>query len=213
MAKALQLLVCLFLGASLSGCVGIQFQPQERSFFTAVDDLKIQTELNARLIGESAALFASVDSTVIEGRVHISGTVPAQQDRISVTRLAWAIPAVREVVNDIEVSEKPRLIDAARDRWITTRVRSLILADRDIRDSNYAIDTENGVIYVNGIAQDRPEMERVLRHANAVGEARRVVNYVVLKDDPRRTAQGRDHASERVASATAGNRPGNRTDQ
>jgi osmotically-inducible protein OsmY len=179
----------------LTGCVGIQFNPQERSLSNALDDFNIQTELNARLIGESGALFANVNSSVIEGRVHLTGTVPATEDRLKVTRMAWVIPAVREVINDIEVTSDVGLLDAARDHWITARLRTLILSDRDIRDSNYTIDTENGIIYVLGIAQDQDEIERVLYHARSVPEARRVVNYARLKDDPRRFARPGQHVA------------------
>ena len=178
----------LLLSVQLPGCVGIQLNPQERNFFAAVDDLNIQTEFNARLIGESGALFASVNSTVIEGRLHITGTVPTQVERQKVTRIAWTIPAVTEVVNDIEVTTETGLVEAAQDRWITARLRTLMIGDTRIRDSNYAIDTENGIIYLNGIAQNHEELDRVLEYARSVSEARQVVSYVIMKNDPRRTA-------------------------
>ena len=185
-------ILVLALSVQLAGCVGIQFNPQERNFRAAVDDLNIQTEFNARLIGESGALFANVNSTVIEGRLHITGTVPAQADRQKVTRIAWTIPAVKEVVNDIEVTTETGLVEAARDRWITARLRALIIGDTEIRDSNYAIDTENGIIYLNGIAQNREELERVMDYAKSVSEARQVVSYVIMKDDPRRASNRQD---------------------
>ena len=180
---------------SLGGCLGVQVNTQERSFFTALDDLNMQIELNARLIGESGALFANVNSTVIEGRIHVSGTVPSPGQRILVTRIAWSIPRVTEVVNDIEVTIATGLVDTALDRWITAQVRSLILSDISVRDSNYTIDTESAVVYIHGIAQDHVELERVLVHARSVSQARRVVNYALLKDDPRRFSA----AAQRVA--------------
>jgi len=185
-------ILVLALSVQLAGCVGIQLNPQERNFLSAVDDLNIQTEFNARLIGESGALFANVNSTVIEGRLHITGTVPAQADRQKVTRIAWTIPSVKEVVNDIEVTSETGLVEAARDRWITAQLRALMIGDNRIRDSNYAIDTENGIIYLNGIAQNREELERVMDYAKSVSEARQVVSYVIMKDDPRRTASRQD---------------------
>ncbi|MDZ4738552.1 MAG: BON domain-containing protein [Alphaproteobacteria bacterium] len=188
-------LVVIAATLSLGGCLGVQVNTQERSFFTALDDLNMQIELNARLIGESGALFANVNSTVIEGRIHVSGTVPSPDQRILVTRIAWSIPRVTEVVNDIEVTIATGLADTALDRWITAQVRSLILSDISVRDSNYTIDTESAVVYIHGIAQNHTEMERVLVHARSVSEAKRVVNYALLKDDPRRFST----AAQRVA--------------
>ena len=188
-------MVVIAAALSLGGCLGVQVNSQERSFFTALDDLNMQIELNARLIGESGALFANVNSTVIEGRIHVSGTVPSPDQRILVTRIAWSIPRVTEVVNDIEVTNATGLIDTALDRWITAQVRSLILSDISVRDSNYTIDTESAVVYIHGIAQHHAELERVLVHARSVSEAKRVVNYALLKDDPRRVST----AAQRVA--------------
>jgi osmotically-inducible protein OsmY len=185
-------ILVLALSVQLAGCVGIQLNPQERNFLSAVDDLNIQTEFNARLIGESGALFANVNSTVIEGRLHITGTVPAQADRQKVTRIAWTIPSVKEVVNDIEVTSETGLVEAARDRWITAQLRALMIGDNRIRDSNYAIDTENGIIYLNGIAQNREELDRVMDYAKSVSQARQVVSYVIMKDDPRRASNRQD---------------------
>lgn len=172
---------------SLSACVGLSLNTQERPFGKALDDFNAQTELNARLLGESPSLYANVNTTIIEGRVHLSGTVPTSAQRLTASRLAWETPHVVEVVNDIEVTEDTGLIDVARDRWISTQVRTRILTDGAIRDVNYTIDTQNRVVYVLGIAQDQTELDRVLAHARSVPEARRVVNYALLKDDPRRS--------------------------
>lgn len=189
--------------SALTGCVGLSLNTQERSISRAVDDFNAQTQLNARLLGESPSLFANVNLTVVEGRVHMSGTVPRNDDRLIATRLAWATPHVKEVINDIEVANQAGVGDIARDRWISAQVRGRILADSAIRDVNYTIDTQNGVVYILGIAQDRIELDRVLKHARSVAEAKRVVNYAVLKDDPRRFTHPRDkyvNAQEPAAS-------------
>ncbi|MBP6011768.1 MAG: BON domain-containing protein [Alphaproteobacteria bacterium] len=178
---------------SLSACVGLSLNTQERPFGKALDDFNAQTELNARLLGESPSLYANVNTTIIEGRVHLSGTVPTSEQRLTASRLAWETPHVVEVVNDIEVTEDTGLIDVARDRWISTQVRTRILTDGAIRDVNYTIDTQNRVVYVLGIAQSQSELDRVLAHARSVPEARRVVNYALLKDDPRRSFEPPGH--------------------
>jgi osmotically-inducible protein OsmY len=190
--RSFRLIATAALVLSLSACVGITLNPQERSLSRAVDDINTQAELNARLIGESGSLFANVNSTVIEGRVHLSGTVATHEERITVTRLAWATPNVREVVNDIEVTGEAGIGDIAEDLWISAQVRAKILTDRSIRDGNYTIDTQNRVVY-------QGERDRVLAHARSVPEARHVVNHALLKDDQRRFGKlGRDEEQKAV---------------
>jgi osmotically-inducible protein OsmY len=187
--RIVQTLAVVAVAFVATGCVGVALTTQERPFGKAVDDFNTRTELNARLLGDSPQLFANVSTTVIEGRVHMSGTVPTNDERLKATRLAWETPNVREVVNDIEVTEDGGIGDIARDRWISAQVRTRILTDGGIRDINYTIDTQNKVVYVLGIAQSQRELDRVLNHARSVAEVRRVVNYALLKDDPRRFAE------------------------
>ena len=186
------LLRILLLAAAallLEGCVGVSLDPQERPFSKAVDDFNTRAELNASLLAEDAKMFNGVSTTVIEGRVHLSGNVPTDEQRRRATEIAWATPNVTEVVNDIEVLERTSITDVARDRWISAKVRARIMSDGSIRDVNYTIDTQNRVVFVLGIAQNRGELDRVIAHARAVNNVERVVNYAVLKDDPRRFAE------------------------
>lgn len=184
----LRILLLAAAALVLDGCVGVSLDPQERPFSKAVDDFNTRAELNASLLAEDAKMFNGVSTTVIEGRVHLSGNVPTDEQRRRATEIAWATPNVTEVVNDIEVLERTSITDVARDRWISAKVRARIMSDGSIRDVNYTIDTQNRIVFVMGIAQDRRELDRVLAHARSVNNVERVVSYAVLKDDPRRFA-------------------------
>jgi osmotically-inducible protein OsmY len=196
-----RIILAAVLSASLTGCVGVSLNTEERSFGDAVGDVNARTGLNARLLAEGPALFANVATSVIEGRVHLSGTVPTNDDRLTATRIAWGTPNIKEVVNDIEVTNEGDLLDTVRDRWINTQVRARILSDGAIKDINYTINTQNRTIFILGIAQDQAELDRVLAHARSIPEARRVVNYALLKDDPQRFAWPGENANAEVAEA------------
>jgi len=192
MNTAVRILIVALLPLALSACVGVTLDPEERPFSKGVDDFNTRTELNAKLLADDPRLYTNVSTSVIEGRVHLAGTVLTDEQRRRATQLAWETAGVTEVVNDIEVTEETSgLVATARDRWINTKVRARILADTSIRDVNYTIDTQNRVVFVLGIAQDRGELERVLDHARAIEGVERVVNYAVLKNDPRRLSEPR----------------------
>ena len=186
---AIRLFAMFAVTVGLNGCVGVSLDPEERPVSKAVDDFNTRTELSARLLAEDAEMFTNVSTSVIEGRVHLSGNVLDEELRLKATELAWETPNVTEVVNDIEVTDRTGLVDVARDRWISAKVRARILADSSIRDVNYTIDTQNRVVFILGIAQNRSELDKVIAHARAVNNVERVVNYAVLKDDPRRFAE------------------------
>jgi osmotically-inducible protein OsmY len=202
-----RILLVAVAAASLTGCVGVSLNTEERSLSSAVGDFNARTDLNARLLAQGPELYTNVATSVIEGRVHLSGTVSTNDDRLTATRLAWETPNIKEVVNDIEVTNEGDLLDTVRDRWINTQVRARILTDAAIKDINYTINTQNRTIYILGIAQDQAELDRVLNHARSIPEARRVVNYALLKDDPRRHAWPGDGSSAELADAQPEGQP------
>ena len=173
---------------ALSGCVGVNVTAQERPLERAFSDFGTRTELNARMLAEDPRLFANVSTVVLEGRVHLAGTVGSDAERQRAQQLAMATPGVAEVINNIEVTQSGGILETVDDRWISGQVRAAILTDGSIRDSNYTIDTQNNVVYVMGIAQNEAELSKVLTHAASVRGVRQVVNYAVLKDDARRQA-------------------------
>jgi osmotically-inducible protein OsmY len=189
----------LFFAPMLSGCVwlaaggaaaGVTTVRQERTIGNAVDDVRIKTELDAKLAGESAGLFLRASTTVVEGRVLLAGYVTKPEDRLTATRLAWSINGVHKVDNDMEVTDRSGWLDAPGDFVMQTELAAALLADGSIKDVNYTIDVVHGVVYLMGVGQNQAEVDLVVQHAHSLSGVKRVENYVVLKDDPIRTGIG-----------------------
>jgi osmotically-inducible protein OsmY len=159
---------------------------QERSVGSAIDDATIHVDINRRLLEKHESLFRRVGIEVIEGRVLLTGAVPEPDDRIEAVRIAWTVKGVREVINEIEVTDKTGVMNYAKDVWITTQLRTKMLTDTKVSDINYNIETVNGVIYLMGIAQGQSELDRVTNYAREISGVRQVKSHVQLKDDPRR---------------------------
>jgi osmotically-inducible protein OsmY len=186
----------LLVGAlSLSACAGALVggaatvgvaAVQERSVGDAVDDASIEFRVKDKFLEQSDKLFTRVSVDSVEGRVLLSGTVESPDDRVDVARLTWQVEGVKEVFNEVEVRDRGGLIDYFKDVRIANELRFKMLADKEISALNYSVETVNGVIYLMGIAQDQPELERVTGHASNIKGVERVVSFVVLKDDPRR---------------------------
>lgn len=183
--RALGLICALSFG--LSGCASVfigttagsaLLVAQERTVGNAVDDIAIQTQINEKLFAQDSLLFARVNLTVTEGNVVMTGSVPEADDKVTAARLAWQVSGVQSVNNELQVRDTSSLTDKARDTWITTQLRARMLADGDIYDINYTLDTVNGVIYVMGIARNQNELNRVLSIARTIQYAQRVVSLV-----------------------------------
>jgi len=185
------------IGTGLGGCappivgagatVGVA-AAQERSVGQAVDDAAILAEINHQLLQKSQSLFAGVDVEVVEGRVLLTGNVKNPGDRVEVARMAWKAKGVREVLNELVISDQSSLRNYAKDVWITTQLKIKLLGDAGILAINYSVDTLNGVVYLFGIAQSQAELDRATGHARNIGGVTKVVSHVVLKDDPKRNS-------------------------
>ena len=162
---------------------------QERGFKKTMADTGTETKISANLFSHSADLFTDVSVEVYEGRVLLTGAVEKPEDRIEAVKIAWRADGVTEVINEIQARDDSDLLDAARDRWITTKLGTLITFDKQIKGVNYSIETVNGKVYLIGIAQSQAELTRVINHARSIGYVRRVINHVRLKE-ARKSGQG-----------------------
>ena len=155
---------------------------QERGLSTAASDTRIRLEINHLWFQESEELYSRVQLQVQEGRVLLSGAVPNPQTRVDAVRLAWQAPGAVEIINEIEIDDETTLTDRARDAWISARLKSRLLGDKEVASINYSIEVVNQSIFLIGIAQDQTELDRVISHAKNLSYVRRVVSYVRLKD-------------------------------
>lgn len=192
-------LIALFLliGASatiLSGCttaaVGIgtaavAASTTEKGFSTSVGDSVIFAKLKDKFVKTDQSLLTSINTAVNDGSVLMTGRVATQEQKLLATRLAWEIKGVREVVNEVQVTENVTIKDRAKDVSASAQLRAKLIGDQNVSSLNYSIDVVNGVIYISGVADDETERDRVIAHAQKVKFAQKVVNYVILSTDKR----------------------------
>ncbi|MCW5730263.1 MAG: BON domain-containing protein [Alphaproteobacteria bacterium] len=173
----------LAIGAGATAAVTVL---QERSVEDAAKDATIQFMLNERLFATDLDLFGDTTVIAVEGRVLITGTTRTREHIEEVSRLAWTIPEVREVFNEVKfIAHEPGL-DFGRDTSILAQLRAALLRDRVINEINYSVTVNLGTVYIMGIAYQQAELDRVIAYARDIRGVRAVVSHALLKDDPRR---------------------------
>lgn len=133
----------------------------------------------------------SVDFTINEGRVLLTGIVRDAEKAELAPKLAWKVAGVKEVIDEIQLREDDKLSprdfsSAAYDYLITAHVDAKLLFARDVSSVNYKTTTIDGTVYVLGVAQNEFEMRRVLGIISKVRGVSKVVNHVILQNDSRR---------------------------
>ena len=171
---------CTSLAIGAAGTTAVA-AAQERAIGDAVDDAIIHTGVNSQLLQADIDLFQHVGVEVVEGRVLLTGSVPTPNDRIEAVRLAWQAEGVKEVLNEVQVTDNSGIADFATDSWISVQVKTKLLFDRDIRAINYSIETVNGSVYMIGIARDAVELKRATNHARTIKGVRKVISHVRIQ--------------------------------
>lgn len=132
----------------------------------------------------------NVDVNVNEGRVLLTGIVRKDGDIKKATKLAWEVEGVKEVINEIGFTRKElgskSFSRTMKDSAVTTKVKSRLLATKNIKSNNYSVKTIDGIVYLFGIASDEDELELAGNVAAKTSGARRVISHVILQTDSRR---------------------------
>ena len=190
-----RILILFLITLFLSGCVGVSSKGifgtgvsvalDPRSLGTQIDDSIMQKNLSARLVLMDKKYFLSIKSKVLDGRIFLTGKVDNPEEKLQITKLAWETEGARSVRNDIKIKEKFNLKQSAKDVLITSQLRTALILNKEIKATNYQIDTYKKKIYVYGIALTSNEKELVVKEAKEILDVEDVIASILIVDDLR----------------------------
>ena len=154
----------------------------DRTLGTVVDDTTIKINISSNLLSSSTNLFVNVNTSVIEGRVLLTGIVQEQETRIEAIRRVWEVSGVKEVINEIEVGDKVTLKEYANDLWITTQVKSIAAKNLGLRSLGYNFETIKGKVYIAGITSRPEQLDQIVEATKTIKGVKEIVNYVIIKE-------------------------------
>ena len=164
---------------------GVSVAIDPRSLGTQIDDSIMEKNLVTRLAIEEKKYFLSVKTKVLDGRIFITGKVDNPEEKLKITKIAWETSGVRSVRNDIKIKEKFNFKQSAKDTLITSQLKAALIVNKNIKSSNYQIDTYKKNIYIYGIARNKDELEIVVEEANSILDVNKVIASILLVEDLR----------------------------
>ena len=167
------------------GTAAVAASSTEKGFSTSVADGVIKTKLADKFLRTDVELVEKVSIAVNEGAVLLTGTISTQEKKINATRLAWEIKGVREVVNEVNVTDSASLKTRAKDFAAAAQLRLKIIGDGEVSSLNFSIDVVDGVVYISGVASSEEERARIIELAQELPFAKKVVDYIILSSDRR----------------------------
>jgi len=188
-------ILIIFIGIILTGCAGVSskgifgtgvsiaFDP--RTVGTQMDDSIMQKNLAARILVKDKKYLLSVKSKVLDGRIFLTGKVDNPEEKLLLTKLAWEIKGARSVRNDIKIKEEFNFKRSTKDILITSQLRTAMIFNKNIKATNYQIDTYKKKIYVYGIALTSEEKDLVISEAKEILDVEDVIASIILVEDLR----------------------------
>jgi osmotically-inducible protein OsmY len=181
------LLVSSCIGTSSSGVFGtgvsVAFDP--RSIGTQIDDSIMQKNLTARLVLREKSYLLSIKTKVLDGRIFLTGKVEDPEEKLQITKLAWETKGVRSVKNDIKIKEEFNFKRSAKDLLITSQLRTALIFNKEIKATNYQIDTYKKKIFIYGISLTAEERKKVINEAKEILDVEDVIASILLVEDLR----------------------------
>ena len=191
----IKLVLIMLIMISLTSCAGVSsrgifgtgvsiaFDP--RSVGTQIDDSIMQKNLTTRMVLLDKKYIVSVKTKVLDGRIFLTGKIDDLEDKLRLTKLAWETDGVRSVRNDIKVKEEFNFRQSAKDILITSQLRTALILNKEIKATNYQIDTYKKKIFIYGIALTSDEKDEVIKEAKEILDVKDVIASILLVENLR----------------------------
>ena len=176
---------CVGTGSKGVFGTGVSIALDPRSLGTQIDDSIMQKNLGARLVLMDSNYILSVKTKVLDGRIFLTGKVDNPEEKLKITKVAWETEGVRSVRNDIKVKEEFNFKQSAKDLLITSQLRTAMILNKNIKATNYNIDTYKKKIFIYGIALTEEEKKEVIDEAKGILDVKKVIASIFLVKDLR----------------------------
>ena len=190
-----KLLIFILLSFVLTGCVGVGSKGifgtgvsvalDPRTVGTQIDDSIMEKSITAKILSKDKKYLLTVKTKVIDGRIFVTGKVDNPEEKLMITKLAWETKGARSVRNDIKIKEEFNFKQSAKDLLITSQLRTALIVNKNIKATNYQIDTYKKKIYIYGIALTTEEKDLVISEAKEILDVEDVIASIILVEDLR----------------------------
>lgn len=182
----------VILGLLLSGCTSVLTATHEgpigedqgtRTLGHKIDDSLIETKAGVNIAKAHPELDSASHIVVVSynGVLLLAGQTPRQELKLKAEQVAKSIQGVKRVHNELQLTTPTSALVRSNDAWLTTRIKTAMLADSTVPGSRIKVVTENGIVYLMGLVT-RQEAARATAAVQGVSGVQRVVRVFELID-------------------------------
>lgn len=169
---------CFFVAGAAAGAAAITVVYDHRNVDSILQDRRIVREISQK-IGDDPELHheTHINVTSFGQVVLLTGEAPTTELRQKVETVARSVPQVTRVYNAITLQQPTSSLTHASDTWITTKIKTEMLAAKGLKSASIKVVTENGTVYLMGTVTPAQE-EMVINIARHTAGVQKVVKIM-----------------------------------
>ena len=141
------------LMTALTACAS---DPNRRTPGVFIDDLALEPLIEREIRRSDSGYRIVVVS--LNGIVLLAGQVPTEALKIKASEVAQSLRRVRRVHNELSIGGPISMVARTNDSWLTSKVKTRLLASETTQGLKIKVLTEDGVVYLMGqISRDQAD--------------------------------------------------------
>jgi osmotically-inducible protein OsmY len=140
---------CFLLVAGAAGGSAL-VATDRRTLGAQTEDREIQVKSLAQ-INQNLPDTSHVNVSVFNRRVLLTGEVPDEASKQKAEQFVRQLNNVNAIVNELTVAPASDLSSRTNDSYLETRVKTALIAEKNISANNFKVVCENGSVYLMGL--------------------------------------------------------------
>lgn len=188
--KNTRLIAILLLSTILQGCAvatvvavtaGVTMVADRRSFSKQIDDQTIEFTAHNEL-AKQKALSNNTNLHVVSmnGTVLIVGQAPNSYLRELAIKTVQGVSDIVSIHNQIRIGSNTAVTTQSNDIWLTSKVKSALLAAEDVHAKDIKVITENSEVFLLGLVtkEEAEIVVEITRNISGVSQVFKAFEYI-----------------------------------
>lgn len=171
---------CITTAVIGTAAVATKVATDPRSAGRQLDDETLEEKV-AYQLNKDAQLQEEARINVVSynGKVLLIGQAPNDAARETAKNIAAGVEGVNEIYNEVRTGGKIGFGQISKDSWITTKVKSKLLVNAEVKSTEVKVITENGEVFLMGNLSENQAnaAAEVARHVSGVTKVVKVITY------------------------------------
>jgi hyperosmotically inducible protein len=154
----------------------------ETTVGTEIDDSVITTKVKSALLTDPDIKIFDIKVETRKGEVLLSGFVNSKAQIDQAIVVAQGVDGVRKVTNKMDLKVMDTTVgNKIDDAVITTKVKSSLLAAKDIKSTDVSVVTREGVVQLGGFVNSQTQVDRVIEVTRGIEGVQSTLNEMSVK--------------------------------